>query len=268
MLSACSELNCAPEDPGFDTLTQVDTDSAFTPSGVIGAQFVFAKFRAGLNFQLPFFVRSSGTVASRLPTDPFFANAQIHGSAIDVNFNLPLTVRLGFEYKIVPRLRVELDMDYEAWSMQQSFKIIPHGVYISGVPGIGNYYLNTMTLVRGLNDTFAVHLGGEADVIKKRVGGMVLRAGWALETSATPNETASVLTPDALKNIITIGGALLLGPVRLDLGYAHVFFADRDVTNSRSLQLNPIQPALAVAVGNGRYTASADVLTAGLEARW
>src|ERR1700758_2896160 len=119
-----------------------------------------------------------------------------------------------------------------------------------------------MTLVRGLNDTFAVHLGGEAAVITKRYGGLVVGA------SATPNETASVLTPDALKNIITIGGALLLGPVRLDLGYAHVFFADRAVTHSRSLQLNPIQPALAVAVGNGRYTASADVLTAGLEARF
>ncbi|HEY2748615.1 MAG TPA: outer membrane protein transport protein [Polyangia bacterium] len=268
MLSACTELNCAPEDPGFDSLTQVDTNSAFTPSGVIGAIFAFQKFRAGLNLQLPFFVRSSGTVATRLPTDPFFANSEVKGNSISVDFNLPLTLRGGVEYRISPRLRVELDLDYEAWSMQQSFKIIPRGVYISGVPGIGNYYLNAMTLVRGLNDTFAVHLGGEADVIKKRIGGMVLRAGWALETSATPNETASVLTPDALKNIITVGGSLLLGPVRLDLGYAHVFFADRDVTNSRSLQLNPIQPSLAVPVGNGRYTASADVLTAGLEARF
>src|SRR5262249_50136504 len=170
------------------------------------------------------------------------------------------------EYRLLPRMRVELDMDYEAWSMQQSFKITPHNVYISGVPGIGNYYLNPLTLQRGLQDTFAVHLGAEADVIKKRIGGMVLRAGWALETSATPDKTASVLPPDALRNIITIGGALLLGPVRLDLGYAHVFFADRNVTNSESFQLNPIQPSLAVPVGNGRYTISADVLTAGLGA--
>jgi long-subunit fatty acid transport protein len=268
MLSGCSELNCAPEDPGFDTLTQVDTDAPFTPSGVIGAIFAFEKFRGGINVQLPFFVRSSGTVATRLPTDPFFANAAVHGDGISVDFNLPLTIRLGLEYRVLPRLRVELDMDYEAWSMQQNFKIIPHGVYISGVPGVGNYYLNTLTLVRGLNDTFAVHLGAEADIIKKKIGGSSFRIGWALETSATPDETASVLTPDALKNIITIGGSLYLGPVRLDLGYAHVFFADRNVTNSRSLQLNPIQPALAVAVGNGRYTASADVLTAGLEARF
>ncbi|HXU71923.1 MAG TPA: outer membrane protein transport protein [Polyangia bacterium] len=268
MLSACSELNCAPEDPGFDTLTQVDTDSAFTPSGVVGAIFAFQKIRAGINVQLPFFVRSSGTVASRLPTDPFFANSEVHGSAISVDFNLPLTVRLGLEYRPLDRLRLELDMDYEAWSMQKDFKITPHNVYISGVPGIGNYYLNPLTLQRGMQDTFAVHLGAEATIIKKRVGGMILRAGWALETSATPDETASVLTPDALRNVISIGGGLVLGPVRLDAGYAHVFFADRTVTDSQSFQLNPIQPALAVPVGNGRYTISADVLTAGLEARW
>ena len=268
MLSACSELNCAPEDPGFDSLTQVDTDSPFTPSGVIGAIFAQPKWRAGINLQLPFFVRSSGTVATRLPTDPFFANSEVHGNSISVDFNLPLTLRVGFEYRFTPRFRAELDADYEAWSMQPNFKIMPHNVYISGVPGVGNYYLNTLTLQRGLNDTFAVHLGAEADVVKKRIGGIILRAGWALETSATPDETASVLTPDALRNVLAVGGGLVLGPVRLDWGYAHVFFADRNVTNSRSLQLNPIQPALAVAVGNGRYKIAADVLTAGLEARF
>jgi long-subunit fatty acid transport protein len=218
--------------------------------------------------QLPFFVRSSGTVATRLPTDPFFANSDVHGSAIDVNFNLPLSVRLGLEYRPFKRVRAEIDLDYEAWSMQKDFTIQPKGVYISGVPGVGNYYLNTLHLQRGMQDTFAVHLGAEVTTLDRKMGGMVVRAGWALETSATPDKTASVLTPDALRNVISIGGSLILGPVRLDLAYAHVFFADRTVTNSESFQLNPIQPALAVPVGNGRYTISADVLTAGLEARF
>jgi len=268
MLSACSELNCAPEDPGFDSLTQVDTDSAFTPSGVIGAIFAWERIRAGINLQLPFFVRSSGTVATRLPTDPFFANSEVHGSAIDVDFNLPLTLRAGLEYRPWKRVRLELDMDYEAWSMQKDLRITPRGVYISGVPGVGNYYLSPLSVVRGMNDTFAAHLGAEIVTLDRKVGGLILRAGYAVETSATPDETASVLTPDALRNVLSIGGGLVLGPVRLDLGYAHVFFADRTVTDSRSLQLNPIQPSLAVPVGNGRYTISADVLTAGLEARW
>jgi long-chain fatty acid transport protein len=267
MLSGCSQLNCAPEDPGFDTLTQVDTD-AEAPSGVVGAIFAFKKFRGGLNVQLPFFVRSNGTVTSRLPTDPFFANAELHGNQVSVDFDLPLTVRLGFEYRPTDRVRLELDMDYEAWSMQKNFTVRPHKVYISGVPGIGDYVLNTMYVVRGLQDTFAVHLGAEIHMLKRRIGGMFLRAGWALETSATPDSTASILTPDALRNLLCIGGSLQFGPVRLDGGYAHVFFADRNVTNSRSLQLNPIQPALAVPVGNGRYQIAADVISAGLSAQF
>ena len=136
------------------------------------------------------------------------------------------------------------------------------------MPGIGNYYLGTMYVVRGLNDTFAIHLGGEWTAVPKKIGGMILRLGWILETSAAPDETNSVLTPDALRNLLCVGSSLKLGPVRLDIGYAHVFFADRNVTNSRSLQLNPIQPALAVPVGNGRYQVAADILTGGLEAKF
>src|SRR4051794_31851712 len=95
MLSACSQLNCAPEDPHFDSLTQVDTDSYFTPSGNIGAVFNLDRCRIGVDLQLPFWIRSSGEVHSRLPTDPFFANAELHGKDVDVNFVLPVMVRAG-----------------------------------------------------------------------------------------------------------------------------------------------------------------------------
>ena len=267
-LSACSQLNCAPEDPGFDALTELNSDSYFTPSGVLGAIFAFSKFRGAVNLQLPFFVRSTGTVHSRLPSDPFFANAAVNGDGVGVDFNLPLTLRVGGEYRPIPRLRLEIDLAYEAWSMQDKFTVKPKGVYLSGVPGIGNYTLNTLYVVRGLKDTIALDVGGEVEVLQRRIGGMILRAGWIIETSATPDETASVLTPDALRNVLCLGGALKFGPVRLDAGYAHVFFSDRTVTNSRSLQLNPIQPALAVPVGNGRYTIAADIISGGLEARF
>ena len=58
--------------------------------------------------------------------------------------------------------------------------------------------------------------------------------------------------------------------IRGDIGYAHVFFADRNVNymTSTSFQLNPIQPAAAVPVGGGRYAISADILSAGLDVRF
>jgi hypothetical protein len=77
-----------------------------------------------------------------------------------------------------------------------------------------------------------------------------------------------VLTSDGLKNMITVGlGMRLFGPIRFDVGYGHVFYTDRNVTNSKSLQLNPIQPALAVPVGNGLYKIDSDIVSIGLDAR-
>jgi long-chain fatty acid transport protein len=264
-LSACSGLSCAPEQPSFDSLTEVNSDSWFTPSANVGAIVALPKFRGGFNVQLPFFVRSNGSVRSRLPSDPMFANATLNGSAVSVDFNIPLMVRLGFEYRPFKKLRLETDFDYEAWSMQDQLLVQPHNIYISGVPGVGNYYLNTLKVARSLNDTFAVHLGVEYEAMRKRLW---MRAGWAIDTNATPNATASVLIPDSLRNLLTVGLGLWIWKARADIAYAHVFFNDRTVTDSRSFQLNPIQPATAVPVGNGRYSIAADVISAGLDARF
>jgi long-chain fatty acid transport protein len=264
MLSACSELNCAPEDPGFDSLTELNATGA-TPSGVLGATFPFKKFRLGLALQLPFFINAEGTVHSRLPTDPFFTNATLVGDAATLSLNLPLIIRAGFEWRPLDTLRVEVGFDYEAWSMQKDFTIQPHNIYIDGVPGIGRYYLNTMHVTRGLNDSISLHLGAEWEAVRRR---LVVRAGYLFETSATPDETMSVLTSDGQKNMVTLGlGVKLFGPIRFDVGYGHVFYPDRNVTNSKSLQVNPIQPALAVPVGNGLYKIDTDVVSVGLDAR-
>jgi long-chain fatty acid transport protein len=268
MLSACSQLNCAPEDPSFDALTQLDTDAPFTPSGNVGAIVALQKLRIGVNVQLPFWVRSSGSVVSRLPTDPFFANAALHNSAVTVDFNLPLELRAGVEYRPLKTLRLEVDFNFQAWSMQDRFTVQPKGIYISGVPGIGNFYLNTMYVNRDMQNTFAVHVGGEYEAMKHRLWA---RLGWILETSGTPDATASVLTPDAMHNLLCFGlGVRVWREVRADLGYAHAFFDDRTVNYkaSQSFQLNPIQPALAVPVGGGHYSIAADILAAGLDARF
>jgi long-subunit fatty acid transport protein len=263
MLSACSELNCAPEDPSFDALTQMSA-TGVAPSGVIGAIFPWQKFRIGVALQLPFIIDAPGSVHSRLPSDPFFANATLVGDSINLAFNLPVMLRAGFEYRPLPVLRIELGFDYEAWSMQKDFTITPHNIYINGTPGIGRYYLNTMRVVRDMQDSFSVHIGGEFEAIKKR---LVVRAGYLFETSATPDDTMSVLTSDNLKNMVTLGLGVKVRSVRLDLGYGHIFYPDRNVTNSRSTQLNPIQPSLAVPVGNGLYKIDSDVISIGLDAR-
>lgn len=264
-LHACTGLNCAPEDPSFDSLTELDATSGFTPSAVVGATVAYPKWRAGLALQLPFFVRADGSVRSRLPTDPMFANAALVGTAASVNFDIPVMLRAGFEYRPLRTLRVELAVTYEAWSMQQRFTIQPKGIYLDNVPGIGRYYLNTMYVERRLNDSVAVQLGAEWEAWKRR---LVIRAGYLFESSATPDKTMSVLTADGLKNMVTLGLGVRVGPVRLDVGYAHIFTPDRTVANSEALQLNPIQPTLPVGVGAGTYKIDTDIIALGLDARF
>jgi long-subunit fatty acid transport protein len=151
--------------------------------------------------------------------------------------------------------------------MQDRLTIQPQGIYIDNVPGIGRYYLNTLYENRELRDSFSVHLGGEYEAVKKR---LLVRLGWMIETSATPDETASVLAPDGLHNVIALGLSVYVWKFRLDLGYSHIFTNERtvDYRRSNSLQLNPIQPGIAVPVTGGTYRVSADVLALGFDGRF
>jgi long-subunit fatty acid transport protein len=77
-----------------------------------------------------------------------------------------------------------------------------------------------------------------------------------------------VLTPDGDKHALTVGLGVRIGKVRIDAAYGHFFQPDRTVTTSKSLQLNPIYPNLAVAVGNGTYQVATDVISLGVEGRF
>lgn len=265
VLAGCTELNCAPEDPRFDALTQTRTTAPFVPSANAGFLYVSRYVRVGASVQLPYWIKSSGKVKTRLPSDPQFDGAVVVGDQIDVNLTLPMVIRAGVEARPTRQLRIELGADFEMWSMQDKLEFVPRGVYIDHIAGVGRYDLRPMALDRGMQDCFSVHLGGEYDVLPRR---LTLRAGYLFESSAVPDETLSVLTPDGDKHLVTLGLAVRLGKVRLDVGYAHLFQGDRVITNSRSLQLNPIQPSLAVPVGNGTYVVAADLLSLGLEARF
>jgi hypothetical protein len=61
---------------------------------------------------------------------------------------------------------------------------------------------------RVLQRLVAVHIGGEYDVLPKR---LTLRAGYLFESSSMPDETISVLTPDGDKHLLSLGLSVRLG---------------------------------------------------------
>jgi long-chain fatty acid transport protein len=265
VLSGCTEINCSPEDPHFDSPTQTKVTSAFTPSANFGALYVKPKFRIGLSVQLPFFVHATGTVHTKLPEDPQFDGSVVVGDKIAVELNLPAIFRAGVELRPTKQLRIEVGADYETWQLQDKIRFVPDGVYIDHVASIGRYDLRPMELERNMQGVFALHVGGEYDILPKR---LTARAGYMFETSSMPDETVSVLTPDGDKHLLALGLALRLSRFRFDVGYGHFIQPDRVITSSASYQLNPIQPSLPVGVTNGRYAVSTDVLTLGVEGRF
>lgn len=265
VLSSCSQVNCAPEDPNFDSPTQNKVTAPFVPSGNFGAIVAYPTWRLGLSVQLPYWVNATGTVHSRLPPDPQFDGAVIVGDRLDVSFTLPAAIRAGVELRPLPALRVELGGDYETWQMHDRINFTPVGVYLNHVAGIGRYDLRPMFIDRRFQGVWAVHVGGEYALLPDR---LTLRAGYLFESSAVPDETLSVFTPDGDKHLMTLGASVRWRQLRFDLGYGHFFQGDRVVTNSQSLQLNPIQPTLAVPVGNGRYAVATDVLSIGFEGKF
>ena len=265
VLASCPQISCSPEDPGFDTLAQVKVVAPFVPSANFGLLYVNRWVRIGASVQLPYNVHGSGTVKTRLPSDPQFDGAVVVGDRIDVDLALPLTLRAGVEVRPHKQVRVEVGGDFEMWSVQRTLEFKPQGVYIDHIAGIGRYELRPMRLDRGMRDSFSAHIGGEFDVLPKR---LTVRAGYLYESSAVPLEYLSVLTPDGNKHLVSIGGSVRIGTWRLDVAYAHIFQQDRIVSMSKSLQLNPIQPSIAVSVGEGRYEVRDDILSVGVEKRF
>jgi long-chain fatty acid transport protein len=275
--SACpKEIVCAPEDPEFDALGQIDASSWFTPSAIFGIQAKAASWlRVGAAVQLPFFVGASGTVKVRLPSSGFYNGAHVEGDAADASITFPLIVRVGAEVRPDPRVAIEVGLDWEAWSMQDELKVTPHDVRVEGAAGVGTYAFGPLAIPRRFKDTLALRLGVEAEAVP----GLYLRGGFVHESGASPDDYLSVLTVDTDKNVISAGIGYRFGKVRVDAMVGHAFMGSRDLPAGTSCapQLNPIRPPAGdacvhdgspdhVYVGDGSYRSSWTFAGVGMEA--
>src|SRR5262249_28870368 len=120
--SGCpSTIVCAPEDLQWDGLAQVRT-FGIVPSANFGVQRLWERFRLGAALQLPVWISTGGTLRiPALPSSPFYDSAHIEGDEVEVRTTLPPVVRVGGELRPSDRLRIETEVDYEAWSMHDAF---------------------------------------------------------------------------------------------------------------------------------------------------
>lgn len=261
---------CAPEQPEWDVLSELSVGPIVSPAGEIGAIYIpDPSWRIGLSFQGPVYVRSGGTVKTRLPSTPVFDRAKQEGEDVDVSFDLPWNVRFGVEARPLPELRIEVGGGYERWGMHDAITVAPDGIALKNVAAFPEtYYLPDVVFPRHFQDSFSIRAGGE---YSHELFGYLwdARAGLAFESSAIPEEWLNVLTIDAPKLTAALGLGLHMGKWRFDATYAHVFGFDAtvDPEKAKMTQVSPVQarpPKNANTINGGVYEARADVFGIGL----
>lgn len=243
VVSGCpGETICAPEDPEFDAMSQIDQNDLFNPSGAVGVQYDASdKVRLGAAFQAPIHMAGGSTLRTRLPSSGFYDGASISGDEADVDFWLPPTLRAGVEVRPTPSWRVELATDLEFWSMHDKMTITPKDMRIENAAGVGTYELGPMVLPRNYENTYAVSLGVEGQPMAAKP--LRVLAGYTYETAAAPDAYLSTLTFDGAKHVVTAGLGYGFGKFSLDAVFGLGLVEDREVTldEARSPQLTPVR---------------------------
>jgi long-chain fatty acid transport protein len=271
VVSGCpGQTLCAPEDPEFDALVQLDQNDPFNPSGSLGVQYdAHPKVTIGAAFQVPIKMAGGATLRTRLPSSGFYEGASVSGDQADVEYWLPGVVRFGVEVRPAARWRVEVAGNVELWSMHEEMLITPEDMRIENAAGVGTYELGPMSLPRHYENTYAGSLGVEG----QPAAGTPLRvlAGYTYETAAAPDAYLSVLTFDGAKHLVTGGVGYRAGRYTIDAVFGYAAVEDRDVSmeEGRSPQLTPVrdpnEEPLVTYVNAGQYQTS--WLIAGLGVR-
>ena len=259
-------LSSGPEDPDFDSLSQTVLNDYFNPSAKLGVTYrPHPMLTLGASVQLPFWIGGDATVKVQLLASPLYEKASVVGDTAEMEITLPLVVRFGAELRPLAGedLRVEVGLDWANWSSMEAIGVKPRDIYILNLPSIDRYKVPELEIPFAYRDAFAVRLGGEYTL---KPAPLTLRGGLIYERGAVENAYASVLAMDSDKVMLTVGLGYAVAGYRVDLLYAHEFKPERivDWRESRSLQVNPINPSGAVAVGGGSYRGSADVVGVGV----
>ena len=266
-----------PEDPQYDSLSQLNVGPIVAPSGNFGIIAVPDKHvHVGASAQLPFLINAPATINVRLPSAAVFDKATQDGTAARVRFELPPVLRFGVEYRTdlgdESDLRVEAAYVREFWSVHDSIDVRPDNVRLFNITGFPSPFgVAPISLPRHFKDSNSFRLGGEYSTKSLiKANRIDIRAGASYETSAIPQEWVSPLTYDANKIILGGGASLHAGEHwRLDAVGALVLLGSTTVTPAEAQvpRVNPVQgnPTKTESINGGEYSARAIILGVGAQ---
>lgn len=273
-------LISAPEDPAYDSLSQLTVGPIFAPSANFGIIAEPEKhIRIGLSGQLPFWINAPAKIKVRLPNAAVFDKATQDGEDARVRFKLPPILRAGVEYRTTldneQWVRIEVAYVREFWSLHESIDVRPENVKLHNITGFPSPFgVAPISLPRHFQDSNSFRLGGEYSTKSIFTSNRTdFRAGVSYETSGIPEEWVSPLTYDANKIIGGVGASLHAGEHwRLDAVAALVLLSGTQVAPDKAKvpRVNPVQgnPTATESINGGEYSARAIILGVGAQYRF
>ena len=242
---------CDPRDASQDLELSIHQTDYLAPAGSVGVQYSWSRaVTFGAMVQSPTRVSGSGTLTAHLPSATLFDSASISGDRASLAFTLPPSMRAGLEVRPRPELRIEAAIDVELWSVAGAITLAPDHVQVLGLAG-GPYAMGPVRIGRHYATSFAPSIG-----VEWHPRGMMFGAGYAYETAATPAGEVSVLSVDAAKHVIGIGGGYEDAGWQIGGAAGIAILADVEVTPATAsvVQQAPLHdPSTTVPVNGGRY---------------
>ena len=250
-------------DTSFDANASVSGSSGFIPTFVAGLTVLPHKdWAIGLSYRPKIAFDAAGTLTIT-PPDLMKDAVKQEGNKANLLLNFADTVRLGVQYQVSPRLKVELDGVFERWSQLPEIRVKTHDIYVS--LGSSKGKVNDIVFHKDFQDSFSARIGADWQLLPNR---LTVRGGYLHETSAIKDDHRDVDFGNWQRDAVSIGTSVHLFGAWLDLAYAHHFIPTQTVTDSKVVQ--QVSPTIGAAVstssvvGNGTYSASMDILSASL----
>lgn len=191
----------------------------FTGSGVGAGATVGALYQLtdqhsfGATYRSPFDIRFDG-------------NAEVtyvyRKADAQTTITFPQSVALGYAYRPVKKLKLELDVEWTDWDTLNDLTV-----------QAGNR-LNGTSVAFRYKSSFYYELGAQYDLTEH----WAIRAGYIYSENSVPGETFSAAVPDANRHVLSVGAGYNADRVSVDLVYQYSLSEDRTVDNSANTTVN------------------------------
>ena len=173
----------------------------------VGALYKFNdRHSVGVVYRSPFTIDFTGSASLH----SFVPNTPAHAS-----MNLPHSVAIGYAYRPIPKLKLEVDVEWTNWDPLNT-------VQLDAGP------LLSTSQAYNYKDSFFYEFGAQYELNEH----WTVRAGYIFSENTVPDSTYSPVEPDADRHVLSVGLGYSIKWLQVDVAYQYSFTDNRTVTGS------------------------------------